>query len=113
MTEHQLQAKMVAAFNRKAKPHQRRLLSHNHNNAPTKAEQARLTRLGITPGRPDLTLYAGNMGRTVMIEVKTPTGSQSKAQKAYQEAVEKAGYPYYIVRTVDDFMRIVSLYLDI
>jgi len=56
--------------------------------------------LGSTPGIADLVAMA--FGRTVWIEVKTPTGKQSQAQKLFQYSVEVSGGEYRIVRSVDD-----------
>ena len=43
-------------------------------------------------------------GRSVKIEVKYGNDRQSDAQKAYQEAIEKAGGTYIIAKTFDDFV---------
>lgn len=41
-------------------------------------------------------------GRTVWLEVKTPTGTQSKHQKAFQNKLSGLGHEYYVVRSVED-----------
>lgn len=56
--------------------------------------------IGI-PGESDLTLFCHG-GRTIFIEVKTPTGRQSKQQKRFQAAVERLGFEYKIMRSVED-----------
>lgn len=56
--------------------------------------------IGI-PGESDLTLFCKG-GRTYFIEVKTPTGRQSKRQKHFAGIVEKLGFRYIIMRSVDD-----------
>lgn len=53
------------------------------------------------PGLSDLTLFA-NGGKTIFIEIKTPTGCQSKQQKRFQLAVEKLGYEYIILRSEEE-----------
>lgn len=53
------------------------------------------------PGLSDLTLYAAG-GKTIFIEIKTPAGRQSKQQKRFQTAVEKLGYEYIIMRSVEE-----------
>lgn len=53
------------------------------------------------PGESDLTLFQHG-GTTVFIEVKTPTGRQSKKQKNFQKAVENMGYKYIIMKSVED-----------
>jgi hypothetical protein len=63
------------------------------------APDGRKTRYGL-PGQADI---AGVLrGRHVEIEVKTPTGSQSRQQIRWQRAVERAGGTYVLARSVDD-----------
>lgn len=45
-------------------------------------------------------------GRFIGLEVKTPKGRQSDAQKAFQEELEKNGGEYHIVRSVDDVVKL-------
>ena len=62
--------------------------------------------IGI-PGESDLTLFCRG-GRTVFIEVKTGTGRQSKKQKKFQAAVERLGFEYKILRSVEDAERFIE-----
>jgi hypothetical protein len=62
--------------------------------------------IGI-PGEADLTLFQ-NGGKTVFIEVKTDAGRQSKIQRKFQAAVERLGYEYIIMRSVDDVRRYIE-----
>ena len=62
--------------------------------------------IGI-PGEADLTLFQ-NGGKTVFIEVKTRTGRQRTKQKRFQAAVERLGYDYVIMRSVDDARRYIE-----
>lgn len=71
-----------------------------------------LTRYGApiaigVPGLSDLTLFA-NGGTTIFIEIKTPTGRQSKQQKHFQSFVERLGYEYIILRSVEEAERLCS-----
>lgn len=63
-------------------------------------------KIGI-PGESDLTLFCRG-GRTVFIEVKTGTGRQSKKQKKFQAAVERLGFEYIILRSVEDAERFIE-----
>lgn len=63
-------------------------------------------KVGI-PGESDLTLFRCG-GKTVFIETKTPQGRQSKKQKKFQAAVERLGYEYIIMRSVDDARRYIE-----
>ena len=66
----------------------------------------RAVAVGI-PGEPDLTLFLPK-GKIIMIEVKTPTGRQSKQQKAFQKRVEELGFEYLIARDLEDIKRLVE-----
>lgn len=59
------------------------------------------------PGEADLTLFQRS-GKTVFIEVKTPTGRQSKQQRAFQKRVEELGFEYIIARNLEDIKRLVE-----
>lgn len=59
------------------------------------------------PGEADLTLFAKG-GKTVFVEVKTPTGRQSKQQKAFQKRVEELGFEYMIARSLEDIKKFVE-----
>ena len=47
-------------------------------------------------------LFALHQGRFYAIEVKSPTGRQSEAQKQFQSDVEVSGGIYILARSVDD-----------
>lgn len=57
---------------------------------------------GIVAGVADMLLLAPS-GRVLCLELKTPTGRQSEAQRLWQQAAEGAGYRYVVVRSFDDF----------
>ena len=58
------------------------------------------------PGEADLTLFAKG-GKTVFIEIKTVKGRQSRQQKRFQQAVEKLGFSYIIMKSVDDAKKLI------
>ena len=60
---------------------------------------------GYRPGTSDLKAY--NANKIICIEVKTRTGKQSDHQKEYQSLVESHLIPYYIVRSVEEFEKVV------
>lgn len=43
--------------------------------------------------------------------MKTPKGRQSEVQKAWQRAVERAGYKYALCRSLTDFITTIEKYL--
>lgn len=58
-------------------------------------------------GYPDLTLFKDN--ETTFIEVKNEKGIQSELQKYVQKQLEKEGFKYFLVRSLDEFKKIVIL----
>lgn len=58
------------------------------------------------PGEPDLTLFT-KTGKTIFIEIKTPTGRQSKKQRHFQKLVEGYGFRYVVMRSVEDAKRLL------
>ena len=58
-----------------------------------------------TPGEGDIAVV--HQGRAIELEVKTRTGRQSDQQKRYQEAFERAGGKYAVVRSVDEAINAV------
>lgn len=47
-------------------------------------------------------LVATRDGRTAWIEVKTPTGKQSAAQRIFEHEIKAHGGEYHVVRSVED-----------
>ena len=79
---------------------------------------------GAVAGVPDLILFmpsdynlrvlSVNIDRPYMglaIEMKTKTGRQSQSQKDFQKMFEAAGYKYVIVRSLDEFRKLVGEYI--
>jgi hypothetical protein len=58
-------------------------------------------------GYPDLTLFKDNL--TLFIEVKNEKGIQSEIQKYVQKQLESKGFKYFLVRSLDEFKKIVIL----
>ena len=52
-------------------------------------------------GYPDITLFKDNS--TIFVEVKNEKGIQSEIQKYVQKQLEKQGFKYYLVRSLDEF----------
>jgi hypothetical protein len=44
----------------------------------------------------------------IALEFKTETGRQNVAQKIWQMQIESAGYKYFIVRSLDDFLKAIN-----
>lgn len=68
---------------------------------------------GVKAGVSDLNFDLPNrFYHGLRIEIKTSIGRQSKVQKAYQLAVEAVGYKYVVCRSLDEFMKIITDYLN-
>jgi len=76
---------------------------------------ARLKRAGMTPGVADLFLSipSGDLAG-LYLEMKTPAphSRQSKAQKEFEQAVINEGYGYALPRSLEEFKRVVKMYLE-
>lgn len=46
--------------------------------------------------------------KVIFVELKQPKGVQSKFQKVFQNRVEKLGKEYYIIRSLDEFKKLVG-----
>lgn len=74
---------------------------------------ARLKAEGVFRGVADLILLLPRCGyHALAVEVKTCEGRQSEHQKAWQATIEKEGYKYEIVRSVDDFAHLCRDYIN-
>ncbi|PNX49871.1 MAG: hypothetical protein BV457_00090 [Thermoplasmata archaeon M9B1D] len=67
---------------------------------------------GLTSGVADLEVLLPN-GKAIFLEVKTEKGRQSKTQKEFEEEVKKLGFDYYIVRSIDDVIKLGLKQLNI
>lgn len=68
---------------------------------------------GVTAGVSDLILlFPNSKYHALLIEMKTPTGTQQDTQKEWQRLVEAAGYKYSICRSFEEFKDLISLYFS-
>lgn len=66
----------------------------------------------LRAGFPDLILLIPNRFYPFCgIELKAKTGRQSENQKAYQKEFESIGAKYVVVRSLDEFIKVVDNYL--
>lgn len=67
---------------------------------------------GLCVGVSDLILLVPRKGYGALcIEIKTPTGTQSVAQKQWQKNVSEVGQKYVVCHTVEEFAKEVNRYL--
>lgn len=95
---------------------QGKLFFNRTNNIPpvNKDSKGRVTGFrklpnGAKRGIPDIWVIIN--GKTIGLEVKTPTGRQSKEQKEIEEKFIKNGADYYIVRSYEEVKNILDGYL--
>ena len=61
--------------------------------------------LGAYKGISDIIAIKNN--RVLFLEIKRPGGKQSDYQKQFQADIESQGGEYYIVRSIDDLVKII------
>ena len=64
-----------------------------------------LAGMGAYKGIPDIIAIKNN--RVLFLEIKRPSGKQSEHQKVFQENIEGQGGEYYIVKSLDDLIKII------
>lgn len=114
--ESHLQRQCVAWFRLQYPKLARLLFAVPNGGGRSKVEAGIMKAEGVTAGVSDLILLVPRGGHGALcIEMKTDSrGSrQSEAQKEWQKDVESQGYMYVVVRTLDEFMKVVRDYLSL
>lgn len=62
---------------------------------------------GLLRGVSDLVVLLKD-GRALFCELKSDDGKQSREQRAFQLKVERLGFKYYIIKTLEEFKYIVN-----
>lgn len=90
------------------------LLHHSPNGGKRNAiEAAKFKAMGVRAGFPDLILcVARGKYHGLFVELKTAKGRQTDNQKYFQKALEAQGYRYEVARSLDEFRRIVTQYMN-
>lgn len=83
------------------------VLLERNNVGMAKMQNGSVIKFGVgNPGGAD---YVGvYRGRALYVEIKTPTGRQSPAQRQYQQKVERHGAIYRVVRSIDDAQALLN-----
>ncbi|MET0723599.1 MAG: VRR-NUC domain-containing protein [Tardiphaga sp.] len=99
MSEHTLQVKVLdhIALRRRAD-----VFAFAIPNAARRSlrEGAKMKAEGLVAGAPDLCVMLPN--KVAWLELKTPKGRQSLAQKGFQARCERLGHRYGLVRSLDE-----------
>ncbi len=69
----------------------------------------KLARMGTLPGVPDISLILPG-GQAAFMEIKSPTGRLSPAQRAFRDAATKLGAKWSVVRSVGDAATALELW---
>lgn len=71
-------------------------------------EGARLKRMGLRPGAPDLVVILPPHGRYAGLELKSAQGRQSPNQKGFEAEAVDAGALYAVAHGVDEALKILA-----
>lgn len=104
MSEDKLQSECYLWFHNEF-PELRGLLCYNLNNSMNKIRGMTDKAMGLQPGRSDMVFYY--KGQAFMIEFKTLDGVKSKNQKEWQKVIERSGFSYSIVKSLDEFQTLI------
>lgn len=114
--ESKLQQQCVAWF-RAQYPQYAMLLTHPANEGNGNRVSGAIHKAeGTVAGVPDLLLFMPTAIRLTYynglgIELKTKTGRQSQEQKDFQKMFEAAGYCYKIVRSLEEFITLMNVWI--
>ena len=87
-------------------PDQRGRLFTVNNNAPNAYAGSVMKAMGVVAGVSDM-IYLSDNG-AVFLEFKDERGRQSLSQKWWQGVVQDAGYRYEVIRSLEDFQRVLD-----
>ena len=52
-------------------------------------------------------------GKVLFVEFKTEKGTQTDKQKDFQQAVETLGFDYHICRSLEEFQKIITIFVKL
>lgn len=111
--EHQLQCSEVR-YIRGVHPELARVFFSVPNGTKRTSQQTQwLKDEGLVPGVSDMILLKPNsLHGYLCIENKTQKGRQQPEQVLFQEAVERNGGKYIVIRSLDEFLNAIEKYLN-
>lgn len=110
--EHKLQSSCVRWFRLQYPKMKHNLFSVPNGGKRDAVTAAKLKEEGALAGVADLILLKPNrFYGALLIEMKTKKGSQSDAQKEWQQKIINDGYNYVVVRSLEDFQSTIKEYL--
>lgn len=109
MSEDKLQQQIFVWFNNnyclKTKKPQYCIFSVPNGGTRNILEAKKLKATGLMAGVSDLIVLLNK--ECLFIELKTPTGIQSDKQKEFQQIVTNLGFEYFVIRSLEDFKKII------
>ena len=106
MSEDRLQQECYTWFHN-TYPEYRGLLFHVPNGGTRSGrEAAKLKYMGVWAGVADFLFMFG--GTVYCIELKTETGTQKPNQKVWESLVKDHGFSYDIVRSLEEFKKLIN-----
>jgi hypothetical protein len=108
-SEAQFQAACVAWFHNTYPEHRGRLFAVQ-NNSENKVRGNNRKAMGLLAGVSDLVFISNK--RVYFLELKMPKGTQSPAQKDFEDLVFSEGFDYYVVYTIEYFRMIINRMID-
>lgn len=111
--EHNIQVACVRWFDYEYPNHKNLLFAIPNGGHRNKVVACKLKAEGVRAGVADMFLSVQANGFPgVYIEFKTRTGRQQESQRVFQSAVEAQGYRYVIVRSFDEFQKVINKTLN-
>jgi hypothetical protein len=111
--EHRLQCACVRWFRLAYPQHHHNLFAVPNGGYRTPSTAAKIKAEGALPGVSDLILLIARGGyHGLLVELKTDKGRQSEAQREWQRLIEADGYKYVVVRSIEEFIKVVEAYLN-
>lgn len=111
--EHQMQSACVKWYRLKYPKMCHNLFAVPNGGRRDGVTGAKLKEEGVLAGVADLILLKSNQYYgALLIEMKTKKGMQQNSQIEWERKITKDGYKYIVCRSVDEFMKEVTKYLN-
>lgn len=111
--EHRIQCACINWYRLKYPKMRHNLFSVPNGGRRDTVTGAKLKAEGALAGVADLILLKSNrFYGALLIEMKTKNGTQNDAQKEWECKITQDGYKYVICRSLDEFMKVVTDYLN-
>lgn len=111
--EHRIQSACVKWFRLKYPKMRHNLFAVPNGGRRDYITGGKLKEEGVLPGVADLILLKSNRYYGgLLVEMKTKTGTQKFSQSEWEKKITKDGYKYIICRSLEEFIKVVTDYLN-